>query len=97
MDEPTNHRGLEDLFSKVHNYIGFKEICEHRIRYPDAIATDLSGKEKRIEFEYDSDSFRKEGHDPKECDFIICWTDGLGIDRPKNLKLIELKPLYGSD
>lgn len=95
MDEPTNHEGLVTLFSKVHTYLGFPRIKAIRTRYPDAIVIDADGKEKRIEFEFDSSSFSKEGHDPKECDVIVCWKDGWGFARPRRLELIELQPLYG--
>jgi hypothetical protein len=27
----------------------------------------------RIEFEYQSRSFRSHGHDPSQCDLIVCW------------------------
>jgi hypothetical protein len=95
MDEPTNHEGLVALFSKIHTYLGFPKIKKIGMHYPDAIAIDADGKEKRLEFEFDSSSFPKEGHNPKECDVIVCWKDGWGFARPKRLQLIELQPHYG--
>ena len=47
MEEPTNHTELETLFSKVHTYLGFQKIKKHQIHYPDAIAIDADGKEKK--------------------------------------------------
>jgi hypothetical protein len=29
----------------------------------------------RIEFEYQSRNFRQHGHDPDQCDVIVCWED----------------------
>jgi len=100
MNEPTNHEGIVALFSKIHREIGFPLIKEIRQSYPDAIVRDAEGKEKRIEFEFDSDDFRRDmekgKHDPKECDVIVCWKDGWGQTRPKQLKLVELQLSYGS-
>ena len=93
MNEPTNHKELENLFIKVHTYFGFQKIEKHQIRYPDAFAIDFNGKEKRIEFEFDSYSFSHD--DWKKHDIIVCWKDGWGIARHKGLELIELQPLYG--
>jgi len=27
----------------------------------------------RIEFEYRASNFQNHGHDPGECDFVVCW------------------------
>lgn len=100
MEEPVNHEGVVALFSKIHREVGFPFIKEIRQKYPDIVAEDMNGKEKKIELEFDSDDFRKDmengKHDPKKCDCIVCWHDGWGQTRPKKLKLIELQALYGS-
>lgn len=100
MNEPTNHEGVVVLFSKIHREIGYPLIKEvFYNRYPDAIVEDFTGREKRIEFEVDSDDFRKDmergKHDPKECDAIVCWTNSWR-PRPRRPKIVPLKPLYGS-
>lgn len=98
MEEPTNHKELENLFIRVHTYLGFQKIEKHQTQYPDMTAIDSEGNEKRIEFEFKSDSFLKEEHDPNKCDVIVCWEDTWVIDRPspKKLQIKELQPLYGS-
>jgi predicted RNA-binding protein with PUA-like domain len=105
MNEPTNHEGVVTLFSKIHREIGYPFIRDINQYFPDAIVEDSDGKEKRIEFEFDSADFlrdmQKGKHDPKECDVIVCWKDSWGatrlIDRQtKRLKLVELRALYGS-
>jgi hypothetical protein len=42
----------------------------------------------RIEFEYRSKNFRDHGHDPDECDLIVCWTHDWE-DSP--LEVLELR------
>lgn len=105
MNEPINHEGVVTLFSKIHREIGYPFIRDIRQFFPDAIVEDSDGKEKRIEFEFDSADFRKDmqkgTHDPRKCDVIVCWKDSWGatrlIDRQtKRLKLVELRSLYGS-
>jgi hypothetical protein len=100
MDEPMNHEGVVTLFSKIHTYLGYPRIKTIQTRYPDAVVIDSEGKEKRVEFEFDSDDFRKDmekgKHDPRDCDVIVCWKDGWGHTRPKKLEMIELQSLYGS-
>jgi hypothetical protein len=47
-------------------------------QFPDAIGRRRIGKawqHVRIEFEYESRSFRTHRHDPKSCDLIVCWED----------------------
>lgn len=103
MNEPENHEGVVTLFSKVHRMLGYPFIKTIRQGYPDAEAGDY-GKEKKIEFEFDSADFlrdmEKGNHDPNDCDAIVCWKDGWGksrkYTRAKRLKMLELEPLYGS-
>jgi hypothetical protein len=42
----------------------------------------------RIEFEFKASNFVEHGHDPAQCDFIVCWENDWP-DCP--LKVIELK------
>ena len=105
MNEPTNHEGVVALFSKIHREIGFPFIRDIQQFFPDAIVEDSDGKEKRIEFEFDSADFlrdmQKGKHDPSKCDIIVCWKDSWGVTRlidrqTKRVKLVELRSLYGS-
>jgi len=92
---PINEQGVVLLFGMLADNIGFS-VESIRVHYPDAIVIDYrAGKESRgvrkyVEFEYLSSNF--EGHDPKECDMIVCWEDDWE-DRPKDLEILELRSL----
>lgn len=61
--------------------------------FPDCIAY-RAGARVRIEFEYRSSSFAAHGHDPKKCDWIVCWIhDWPG--HPKRLRVVELRREFG--
>jgi hypothetical protein len=100
MDEPDSHEALVALFAKVHPFLGFPMIRKFQQAYPDVIAEDKDGKVWNIELEYDSDDFRRQEHDPKGCNQIVCWEDGWGNARKhtdsRKLRILALKPLYGS-
>jgi hypothetical protein len=42
----------------------------------------------RVEFEFRSRTFRAHGHDPDQCDVIVCWQDNWP-DCP--IEVVELK------
>lgn len=87
---PVNEDGVVFLFGRVvddlHMYI--EEI---KPGYPDCVARRFTGKgwEKiLIEFEYQSSNFKSHGHDPKECNLIVCWEHDW---KECPLEVIELK------
>jgi len=92
---PLNENGVIFLFSKMHEELGiFIEAIQPS--YPDAKArrkTHRGWEDVWIEFEYKSSSFKVHGHDPKECDIIVCWEHDW-----KNcpLEVIELKSIIPS-
>ncbi len=72
---PLNENGVIYLFGKVtedlHMYI--EEI---KPGFPDCIARRFTGKgweRIRVEFELKSSHFKQHGHDPQDCDVIVCW------------------------
>ncbi|MBM3539384.1 MAG: hypothetical protein FJX55_16335 [Alphaproteobacteria bacterium] len=73
--EPTSESGVIYLFGMVAEDLGF--IVEALApEFPDAEAKRRVGSEwrrVRIEFERDSRSFQRHGHDPAGCDLIVCW------------------------
>lgn len=85
---PLNFRGLQYapigeqevifLFAMIFKEIGFV-IESIRAEYPDCEAKRRIDKTKdrwervRIEFEFKSSNFKKQGHDPEQCDLIVCW------------------------
>ena len=73
--EPVNEQGVVLLFGMIARDLGF---------LVEAIATgypDCSAKRKvrggyitvNIEFEFKSGNFREHGHEPSQCDLIVCW------------------------
>jgi hypothetical protein len=73
---PQNEMGVVFLFGVMARQLGFV-VLKIRPGFPDCIALRRleSGKWQwvRIEFEFESKSFVWHGHDPKECDLIVCW------------------------
>jgi len=74
---PVNELGVIYLFALASNRLGYA-MEAIQAAFPDAIAKrKLPGQKRwesvRIEFEYESSSFKQHGHDPKACDLIVCW------------------------
>lgn len=93
---PTNELGVVFLFSDYarKHRIHIEEI---KAGFPDCIAYRIEqGKRKRIriEFEYKSKNFSTHRHDPRQCDWIVCWEHNWP-EAPENLTVIELRREYG--
>ena len=90
---PINEQGVVFLFGMVSRELGFN-IEAIQQGFPDCEGKYLhDAKEKRwvkarIEFEYKASSFQEHGHDPEQCDFIVCWINDWP-DCP--IDVIELK------
>jgi len=87
---PLNENGVIFLFGRVaddlHMYI--EEI---KPGFPDCVARRYTGKgwgRVRIEFEFISSNFKQHGHNPDECDIVVCWEHDWK-DCP--IEVIELK------
>lgn len=68
-----DEKGVIFAFGRLyeHLHLNFDRL-DFKSGYPDAIGT--RGDEKtRIEFELSSKGFKQHGHDPEECDLIVCW------------------------
>jgi hypothetical protein len=79
MGEPTDHESTVALFAKLHSAIGFPRLLKIRQEYPDVIAGDSTGKETRIELEFQSHTFENEHAGQAElCDLVVCWEDTWG-------------------
>lgn len=90
---PVNEQGVVFLFGMVCRELGYMvEIV--RAEFPDCEAKRrVRGREGRwqrvrIEFEYKARNFRSHGHDPDQCDVIVCWEDNWP-DCP--IEVLELK------
>ncbi len=72
---PTNENGVIFLFGKVMEDLNMY-IEEIKPGFPDCIGRRFTGKgweRVAIEFEYKSSHFQQHGHDPNECDIVVCW------------------------
>ncbi|HNR14448.1 MAG TPA: hypothetical protein PKM59_14170 [Thermodesulfobacteriota bacterium] len=94
---PVNELGVVYLFGVLHETFDFK-IESIQSGYPDCLARRKVGnnrwEEVRIEFEFDSRSFKTHGHDPSGVDVIICWKHNWK-ECPKRIEVIELSSLLG--
>jgi hypothetical protein len=94
---PVNELGVVYLFGVLHEAFDFK-IESIQAGFPDCIARRKIGpnrwEELRIEFEYDSKSFKVHGHDPTEVDMIVCWEHNWR-GCPEGIEVIALSELIG--
>lgn len=89
--QPVDEFGVVFLFSKHHSKLGFPFILSIGGRFPDAMVLDENAEKKYVEFEHKSSNFKLHKHDPKKCDFIVCWEHDWD-DYPSDLiQVIELK------
>jgi len=90
---PVNEQGVVYLFGMVSRELGFYVEALQQ-GFPDCEAKYLYDRKKnfwakaRIEFEYKASTFKEHGHDPSQCDFIVCWINDW-LESPINV--IELK------
>jgi hypothetical protein len=87
---PVNENGVIFLFGRVADDLNMY-IEEIKPGFPDCVGRRFVGKgweRISIEFEFKSSNFLLHGHDPKNCDIIICWEHDWK-DCP--LEVIELK------
>ena len=92
---PLNENGVIFLFAKLQDKLGIV-VESIQAAFPDARGrrkTSRGWEEVWIEFEYRSSHFKQHGHDPKECDIIVCWEHDW-LDCP--LEVIELKKFVNS-
>jgi len=78
INEPTNEQGVIFLFGMVSEELGFSAIEYLGTDFPDCEAKWFVDRRRRqqrvqIEFEYESREFESHGHDPQNCDLIVCW------------------------
>jgi len=89
--EPTSELGVVYLFGMVARELGFL-VDAVGAEFPDCRAKRLAKGgyyvEVDIEFEFKSRNFHEHGHDPEQCDLIVCWEHDWP-DCP--LEVLELK------
>jgi hypothetical protein len=75
---PINENGVIFLFGMVSYELGFIVEAIHNA-YPDCEAKRCFDRRRNrwqrvhIEFEYKSTNFKEHGHDPINCNLIVCW------------------------
>ncbi len=93
--EPVNEMGVMVLFSMMAQQLGFV-IEAVQSGFPDCEAKievePGRWQHFRIEFEYESLQFKKHGHDPSQCDMIVCWRHNWK-NCPPNIQVLELSKL----
>jgi len=95
--EPVNEMGVMCLFVALAQRMGFI-IDVVRAQFPDCEARvevePGRWQRVRIEFEFESVSFRYHRHDPEGCDMIVCWRHNWQ-GCPQGLLVVELSKLVG--
>jgi hypothetical protein len=93
--EPVNEMGVMLLFSMLAERLGFV-IESVQSSFPDCEAKievePGRWQHFRIEFEYESRGFKLHGHDPSQCDLIVCWRHNWK-NCPPNLQVLELSKI----
>jgi hypothetical protein len=93
--EPVNEMGVMVLFSMMAHQLGFV-IESVQAAFPDCEAKievePGRWQHFRIEFEYKSRGFKQHGHDPNQCDLIVCWRHNWK-NCPPNIQVLELSKL----
>lgn len=75
---PVNEQGVVYLFGMIGHELGYL-IESVRTSFPDCEGKRCFDKRNNqwehvtIEFEYKSSHFKDHGHNPDECDVIVCW------------------------
>jgi len=96
--QPVNEMGVMVLFSMLAQQLGFViesvqggfPDCEAKIEVEPG-----RWQHFRIEFEYESLQFKKHGHDPSQCDLIVCWRHNWK-NCPPNIQVLELSKIVKS-
>lgn len=96
INEPVNEQSTVGLFCCLAPTLGiFIRHLDDR-RFPDAYGLrrvpgrDARFQEVRIEVQFRSRDFVRDGHDPAAVDILVCFEDNWP-DRPAHLELIELR------
>ncbi len=90
---PENEFGVVYLFSHLARRRFGLRVEKVRAGYPDCIAV-RDGRRLRIEFEYRSRNFALHRHDPKHCDWIVCWIHDWP-QVPRRIRVVELRREFG--
>lgn len=91
--EPVNEQGVVLLFGMLAHEIGYV-VESVQMGFPDCEAKRKIGPGRwqrvRIEFEYESQGFRRHRHPAAGCDVIVCWRHNWE-ECPESLEVVELE------
>ncbi len=94
---PVNEMGVMLLFGMVAAQLGIV-VESVQAAFPDCLAKIEVEPGRwqylRIEFEYESRAFQEHGHDPQQCDMIVCWKHNWK-GCPPHLQVLELSKIVG--
>ncbi|MBI4203595.1 MAG: hypothetical protein HY527_01100 [Betaproteobacteria bacterium] len=90
---PANEAGVVFLFAHLaKRHFGLR-VEQVRANFPDCTAY-LGEKRIRIEFEHRSKNFAAHRHDPRQCDWLVCWIHDWPAC-PRRLRVVELRRFFG--
>lgn len=69
---PTNEIQTREWFVYHLEEFGY-DIIVSQEAFPDYVLADLTGKQYKVEAEFESNNFLIHRHDPIKCDFVLCW------------------------
>ena len=96
--EPVNEQGVVFLFGMVARELGYM-VEAVQAGFPDCEAKRQVEPGKwqrvRIEFEFESRTFRDHGHSPEGCDVVVCWRHNWP-ECPSALEVLELRSIIKS-
>lgn len=96
--EPVNEQRVVFLFGMVARELGYM-VEAVQAGFPDCEAKRQVEPGKwqrvRIEFEFDSRTFRDHGHPPEGCDVVVCWRHNWP-ECPADLEVLELRSIIKS-
>lgn len=84
-----NEQGVVWTWAQVAGKLGY-EMVDIRTEYPDAVMLSPAGQRIAVEFEYKSGNFITHGHDPAECDLVVCWSADKVLD---GVEVVSLQSL----
>jgi len=77
-------------FLNIHIELGFPIVIKIGTTFPDAEVLNKRREVKKVEFEKFASDFINHNHNPKYCDYIICWENDLDEEQIKRRKLPEI-------
>lgn len=89
-----NEEDFHHWFELNYSLFGLKKLIKSDRFFPDVIAETFDGVQLRIELELVSNNFVNHGHNPDECDLIICFVSSR---KSKTIKGVPVISVFYSD